>query len=80
MLGGTPGEVLYAQLPAVVTLAANTPYILLSRETGGGDSWYDANPVVTTDAVSVTGPTYWEYGSQYFTPRGWEGKSFVPVS
>lgn len=39
--GAPAGQVKYAALPAVVTLAAGTSHYLLSQETAGGDQWYD---------------------------------------
>ncbi|MDT5014136.1 MAG: hypothetical protein QOD39_296, partial [Mycobacterium sp.] len=41
MLGGNVNEFKYADLPAPVTLAANTSYYLTSSESFGGDQWYD---------------------------------------
>lgn len=47
--GAPAGQVKYAALPAVVTLAAGASYYLLSQETAGGDSWYDfASPAPGT--------------------------------
>ncbi|MBL9156454.1 MAG: fibronectin type III domain-containing protein [Verrucomicrobiales bacterium] len=39
--GAPAGQMVYGSLPALVTLAANSRYYLLSQETAGGDQWYD---------------------------------------
>lgn len=39
--GAPAGQVQYAALPSVATLAAGTSYYLVSQETAGGDQWYD---------------------------------------
>jgi phosphodiesterase/alkaline phosphatase D-like protein len=61
MAGCIQGQFVYTDLPAVVTLLANTTYYLLSQETTGGDQWYDQGTVrtrpdaVVTDAIFSNG-------------------------
>lgn len=52
-LGKASGQFAYAQLPEDVTLNANTPYLLMSREYYGGDQWYDlGGTYITLDPVA----------------------------
>ena len=51
---GTPAGMRYAALPAPVTLAANKSYLIVSQETSGGDSWYEAGAVQTYNSSIAT--------------------------
>jgi hypothetical protein len=57
--GGVPGAFNYAPLGSSVTLNPNTTYYIVSKETAGGDLWYDFNTVVQTgSSASVNGGIY----------------------
>ena len=58
MAGCTPGQFVYATLPAAIVLQAGASYYLVSMEVSGGDSWYDLGPVTTTSGASVTNSVY----------------------
>jgi hypothetical protein len=52
MSGGTANTFVYASLASSVTLAANTAYYILSRETSGGDMWKDSDVTVATSSAA----------------------------
>jgi len=79
MSGGTVGNFVYANLPAPVTLNANTTYYVVSQETQGGDLWYDNNTTIqTTNVASETTSVYSNDGSTYIFSGGTD-QSYVPV-
>jgi hypothetical protein len=81
MSGGTPGEFKYGNLPAPVTLAANTSYYIASKEQKNGDYWYDSNTVVSsTSAGTVNGRVTSTNGSTWDTLGGVENQAYVPVN
>lgn len=71
MAGGTVGTFRYQNLPASVTLPANTSYYIVSQEFQGGDTWYDSNGTVDNRSVatinaavsSPDGVTGWNVGT-----------------
>ena len=66
MSDGTAGNFVYANLPATVTLSANTSYYILSQETAGGDQWYDVNTTIqTTNVASETSGVWSPDGANY---------------
>ncbi len=63
---GAPGQFVYANLSASVTLSANTSYYLVSQESSGGDSWGHWDSSVTTANVGTcNGAVYSFDGSTY---------------
>ncbi len=69
----------YALLAAPVTLAPNTAYYLVSKETNGGDEWYDYNtPLTSTSAATINGPAYGT-SSSALTPVAIPGQGYVPL-
>jgi hypothetical protein len=79
---GNVGTFAWAVLPQPYTLQANTTYFIVSLEAGGGDLWYDEQPVPTTDVatleysirVRLTDPDIGTY------QRGQAGRAYGPVS
>lgn len=77
--GVTPGQFAFANLPAPVTLLANTAYYFVSDEAAAGDTWYNQDAVVTTTNVAtVNNGVYWS-GSAWVT-TGVQNRAFVPVN
>jgi hypothetical protein len=74
----TPGTMAYAALPAPVTLNANQTYYLVTRETAGGDRWYDFDSTVQTTAVAAATSALYGAGAPY-TTIGSSGRSYGPV-
>jgi hypothetical protein len=58
MAGCTPGQFVYASLPASIILQAGVSYYLASQEAAGADTWYDIGSVSTTPVAAVTGAAY----------------------
>jgi YD repeat-containing protein len=87
MLGGTVNEFKYADLPAPVTLTANTSYYLTSSESFGRDQWYDGDTAVTPAAVvTIDGPVSQQapdeesgFGVQPYVPVASPNHAYVPV-
>jgi len=78
---GTPaGQFVYVGLPAPVTLDANAAYYLFSQEINGGDQFYDAAPVTTTAAVSVTSAVVYSPDLGVFKKVGPSNYSSGPVN
>jgi hypothetical protein len=78
MNGCAPNKYQYATLATPVTLQAGTPYILVSGEVTGGDTWYDYAPVTAINQVSVDAAIY-SAGSQFVQVPA-PGYSYVPVN
>ena len=80
MSGGTVGQFQYASLASPVTLLAGHKYYLVSRETSGGDQWYnEPTSVTTTSAASVTGGVWSINGSGSWFPDTLAGAEYVGV-
>jgi len=74
---GVPGAFAYADLPASVTMSANTTYYILTQESAGGDQWYDLNTSAqSTTVASLVGA---EYGLPYVLVQGTSGHMYGPV-
>ena len=69
---GAPAGFKYATLAAPLTLAANTSYCLVSRESAGGDQWYDGACALTypTGLATVTTPIWSPAGTTYYNGYG----------
>jgi hypothetical protein len=80
MSGGTAGSFTYANLPAAVTLSANTTYYILSEETYLGDQWYDYNTTVTTMPVAAETTSVYSYDGATYILNGPANQSYGPVS
>jgi hypothetical protein len=79
MAGGTVGQFKYAALVSPVTLKAGTSYYLVSKETFGGDYWYDIDTSLTTStAASVFGGIYGNGPGAWYA-YGAAGHSYVPL-
>ena len=68
MAGCTPGQFVYANLPAAITLPAGTMYYLASQEVAGGDTWYGSAGVTTTSDAAVTNSAF--YGAIWYPSAG----------
>jgi hypothetical protein len=77
--GGTPGAFVYADLPATVTLNANTIYYIVSQETYGGDQWYDLNTTIDTATIATEVGAVYSTDGINFIPNGSAGESYGPV-
>jgi hypothetical protein len=77
--GGTAGSFTYANLPAAVTLNANTAYYILSEETSGGDGWYDHNTTIATTSVAVDTTSVYSYDGATYLPNGPANQPYGPV-
>ena len=76
---GVAGTFSYGTLSAPLTLNANTTYYVVSRETAGGDFWYDYDTTLrTVSAASLTNSVY-SNGVGYVVLAG-SGHSYGPVS
>lgn len=80
--GSNVGTFAWATLPQPVTLQPNTIYFIVSLESGGGDLWFDEQPLSATSVATIqfsttvrlTDPDIGKY------QRGQTGQGFVPVS
>ena len=79
LASGVPGQFVYAQLPAPVTLQPNTTYYLVSLEAATGDTWYDYGPVAATNLVTVNGPVFYLTGFG-FDLFGVRSNSYIPLN
>jgi hypothetical protein len=71
--------IVYTPLSQPVTLAANTPYYLVSTETSGGDQFFDVwGTSATSDRATVNSGVYWN-GSGWSTPAS-TGALYGPVN
>jgi hypothetical protein len=78
-VGATPGQFSYVDLPAPITLSANTSYYLVSQEVSGGDQWADeTTTVTTTTAATCDGAILGKPGNNW-TIRPGDNTLFVPV-
>jgi len=59
------GGYAYAALASPLTLPASHSYYLLTKETSGGDRWYDAGTVTPSSAVTINGPAYQQSNGAY---------------
>ncbi len=76
---GTPGEFTYSDLASPILLSANTNYYIVSRETAGGDNFYDSDTTVsTTSAIGGVFPVF--NGSGTYVESAMPGHSFGPLS
>ncbi len=77
--GGIANEFSYGILPAPVTLAANTEFLVLSQETLGGDQFFDVDTtVLTSQEASVVSAVFGD-GVTPFVRGGGPGHSYGPV-
>jgi fibronectin type 3 domain-containing protein len=80
MSGGTVGQFQYASLSSPLTLLAGHRYYLVSRETAGGDLWYNEPTfVTTTQAASITGGVWSLNGTGDWSPDTLTGAEYVGV-
>jgi hypothetical protein len=77
--GGTAGTLAYANLPASVTLSANTTYYVVSQETQGGDAWYDVNTSIQTTAVAAENTGIYSYDGASYSGYGAANQSYGPI-
>ena len=70
MSGGTANNFVYANLPASVTLNANTTYYIVSQETQGGDLWYDFNTTIQTTNVASETTSVWSSDGATYNVNG----------
>ncbi len=76
-LNGVPGSFDYADLPAGVSLNANTTYYILTKESAGGDQWYDLDTSAqSTNVATLSGATY---GLPFVVVGGTAGHMYGPV-
>jgi len=73
----TVGQFAYADLPEPVLLTAGATYYLVSRETYGGDYWYDYTTRLATTADAVVSSAV--YGDGWWYSPGGTGNAYVPV-
>lgn len=79
MAGGIVGQFKYAALVSPVTLKAGASYYLVSKETFGGDYWYDVDTILTTTtAASVAGGICGSGPGAWYS-YGAAGHSYVPL-
>ena len=79
MAGGTAGNFVYANLPASVTLNANTTYYIVSQEAAGGDQWYDINSTIQTTTVAAETTGVWSPDGATYSLSGSANHAYVPV-
>jgi hypothetical protein len=77
--GGVANEFSYGILPAPVTLAANTEFLVLSQETDGGDQFLDLDTQVVTSAEAGVVSAVFGDGVTPFVRGGGPGRSYGPV-
>lgn len=75
----TPGEFKYSALPAPVMLAPGAVYYVLSKETSGGDTWYDVNTSLMSQPAGTIDSGAYGYHSGAWYAYGTVGRSYVPV-
>ena len=80
MSGGTGGNFVYANLPAAVTLNANTTYYIVGQETQGGDQWYDYNTTIQTSNVATETTSVYSYDGIAYYLNGPANQSYGPVN
>lgn len=73
------GSIRYIPLASAVTLQANTAYYLVTRESAGGDEWYDLAPVSAANAVTVNSAIYSSNGVNWLT-QGAGSWSYGPLN
>jgi hypothetical protein len=78
--GAAPGSFDYANLAHPVTLTANHSYFLVSQETAGGDTWYDADSTVATTTAARDTGYVWAYPSGGWNPGGVANQALGPLS
>ncbi len=79
--GGVHDQIAYVVLEHPVTLAANTHYYLASRETAGGDAWYNQTTAVASSGAAVVQAAVYSSDGQTWTAFGSGGSdSYGPVS
>jgi len=67
LVSQTPGRYAYAPLASPVTLAANAIYFLVTKESAGGDQWYDYSTVTTDPAATLNAPAFQQSNGAYTT-------------
>ena len=72
------GEFRYANLGTPVTLNPNVSYYIVSRETSGGDRFYNRDTSVTTTGVATVTSSVFGDGTSY-TPDGPAGHAYGPL-
>ena len=80
--GAPAGQYLYGSVgSSPVTLSANHSYYLLSLESNGGDSWYQADTIVVPSGdLTIDNPEYHQDGIYYTNSDfGLANHSFGPV-
>jgi len=77
--GATAGQFSYVDLPAPITLSANTSYYLVSQEVSGGDQWADETTTVTTTTAATCDGAILGKPGNIWTIRPGDNTLFVPV-
>lgn len=76
---GTPGQFQYVSLPAPVMLSSGGTYYMLSKESSGGDLWYDVNTAVTNRPVATIQSGAYGSGPGAWYTFGQAGHAYVPL-
>ncbi len=66
-IGATPLQFKYAPLSTPITLQANTSYYVVSQEVYGGDMWFEAGPITTTNDAIVNSAIFYTGGWSWST-------------
>lgn len=77
MSGCTPGQFTSVSLSTPVTLVAGGSFYLVTRESAGGDRWYDLGSISTTGAATVNNAIYSFDGASWISIGG-PNTSYVP--
>jgi hypothetical protein len=80
MTPGAANKIQYVPLAAPVTLAAGRGYYVLSRETNGGDEFYDFDTQVVKTGVALVNNAAFSDNSVNFAVIGSVNNCFGPVS
>jgi hypothetical protein len=75
-----PGGFRYAPLTHPVTLRAGATYYLVSRETAGGDAWYDYDTRLVTSSVAAASGVVYAFSGDDWVAGGGQGMAYGPVS
>ncbi len=77
MSGCTPGQFTSVSLSTPITLAAGSSFYLATRESAGGDRWYDVGSISTTSDAAVNNSIYSFDGANWIATSG-PNTSYVP--
>ncbi len=76
--GATAGAFLYGSITPI-SLPAGGVYYITSKETSGGDQWYDESTVTATSGITVNNGCYIS-GQTGIPQTNQAGKTYVPVN